>query len=82
MNGLRLDIVEDGTYRLDRYHIHESLTWNVRFHHIRTADPADFHDHPWDYVTTLVAGAYLEVTPEGSTLYRAGHAGPPRRRFP
>jgi hypothetical protein len=69
--GLRYDPVVDGTYRLDRYHVHESKPWNVRYHHIRTSDPSDLHDHPWDYVTTLLAGAYLEVTEDGAQLYRA-----------
>jgi hypothetical protein len=71
LQGTRSDPVRDGAYALDRYHVHEAKTWNVRYHQIRTPDPADFHDHPWDYVTTLVAGAYLELTPGGSTLYRA-----------
>ena len=34
-------------------------------------DPSDLHDHPWDYITTLLAGAYIEHTAEGATLYQA-----------
>lgn len=71
VEGMRYDPIEDGAYRLDRYHLVESPEWNVRYHHIMTSDPSDLHDHPWDYVTTLLAGAYVEVTPLGSMLYRA-----------
>ena len=71
VEALRRDSIIDGGYRLDRYHLVESAAVSIRFHHVVTPDRGELHDHPWDYVTTLVAGCYLEITEEGSELYRA-----------
>jgi hypothetical protein len=36
----------------------------VRVHHIlRSDDDRAFHDHPWPYVTIVLRGGYVEVTP-------------------
>ncbi len=35
------------------------------------SDPDDLHDHPWNFMTILLAGSYTEVTPGGAKQYRA-----------
>ena len=71
VDGLRYDPVRDGDYWLDRWHVLEDRDRNVRVHCVRTSDPSDMHDHPWDYVSTLLAGSYVEVTEHGSARYTA-----------
>jgi hypothetical protein len=71
VSGLRYDPVLDGDYHLDRWHLVESKVTSVRYHLLRSSDRSDMHDHPWDYVTTLLSGAYVEHTPLGATWYQA-----------
>ena len=71
VTGLRFDAIADGDYRLDRFHLVESPEVSIRFHHLVTSDRDDPHDHPWDYVSTILAGAYREITEGGSEVYRA-----------
>lgn len=35
----------------------------TRFHHILRSDLADLHDHPWDFVSVILSGRYVETTP-------------------
>lgn len=45
----------------------------ARVHHIlRSDDDRAFHDHPWTYLTIILKGGYVEVTPifDGSGIYR------------
>jgi hypothetical protein len=45
----------------------------LRYHEILRSDPdRDFHDHPWDFTSKLLTGAYLEVTPAGEQAFEAG----------
>ena len=67
--ALRYDPVIDGDYHLDRWHVLEERSRNVRIHCVRSSDPDDLHDHPWDYVSTLLAGSYVEVTERGAVRY-------------
>jgi len=44
-----------------------------RYHEILHSDPGRaLHDHPWNFTSTILDGAYLEITPDGERLYRAG----------
>lgn len=46
---------------------------NVYLHEIlRSDDDRAMHDHPWDNVSHLLFGSYLEHTPEGSFVRTAG----------
>lgn len=46
---------------------------SARFHLILRSDPGrDLHDHPWDFTSVILRGAYTEVTHTGETTYRAG----------
>ena len=73
VTGLPCDTVsreEIGEY-LRRYYVSTGRS-STRFHHILASDPQpDLHDHPWDYVTHLLSGSYLEHTADGITLYEA-----------
>ena len=39
---------------------------------LRSDDDRAMHDHPGDNRSTIIRGCYLECTPSGNTLYRAG----------
>lgn len=42
---------------------------NVYLHNIRKSDSdRALHDHPWDNLTIVLKGVYVEVTPTGSDL--------------
>jgi hypothetical protein len=43
-----------------------------RFHEILRSDSADLHDHPWDFVTVILSGRYIESTPEGEQQFGPG----------
>lgn len=46
---------------------------NVYLHEIlRSDDDRALHDHPWDNTSFLIAGSYVEVTPEGEFTRDAG----------
>lgn len=74
VSGLPCDKIaseEAGEY-MRRYHLEFTRDRAIRFHHILTSDPGtDMHDHPWDFVSVMLAGAYTEVTPDGAVRYEA-----------
>ena len=46
---------------LDRYVVLRSWLTNVYIHHFRDADVGvDPHDHPWPFITFVLAGGYVE----------------------
>ena len=46
---------------------------NIYLHEIvRSDDDRAFHDHPWDNRSVLIFGSYIEHTPEGDFVRRAG----------
>lgn len=49
-----------------------SLVENLYVHRYGRSDPETMHDHPWDNVTLVVSGYYVEETPEGRFLRSAG----------
>lgn len=59
-----------GELYMERFYLSADL--NVRLHHICMSDPdRDLHDHPWDFVSVVLTGAYCETTVEGSATYSA-----------
>lgn len=61
----------DGDY-MRRYYVSQDPGSSVRLHHIIRSDPGVIlHDHPWDFVSLILAGGYTEVTPDGETRYEA-----------
>lgn len=49
---------------------------NVYLHEIlRSDDDRALHDHPWPNTSMLLAGRYVEVTPQGEFMREAGWVG-------
>lgn len=62
---------EAGEY-MRRYHLELTRDRAIRFHHILASDPGtDLHDHPWDFASVMLSGAYTEITPHGAVRYEA-----------
>ncbi len=46
---------------------------SIRLHHWHSGDdPRNFHDHPWDFVTIVLWGAYTDVTESGEERMTPG----------
>jgi len=74
IDGLPCDrlLDTDGGEYMRRYYLAQSGERQSRFHHIVASDPdPDFHDHPWDFVSRLLVGTYIEHTPDGVVVYEA-----------
>lgn len=53
----------DGSAYMERYHFVRGGDQNIRIHHILTSDDhRDLHDHPWDFTSRILKGAYTETT--------------------
>jgi hypothetical protein len=75
VSGLRSDVIYavDGSPYMRRFYLMHTQELSVRYHEIVQSDDARvMHDHPWDFVSVLLAGSYLEVTPAGERCYAAG----------
>ena len=47
--------------------------YSIRIHHwIRSDDDRCFHDHSWDFVSYIIRGNYINVTPKGRFDVKAG----------
>lgn len=44
----------------------------ARYHHILESDQSAMHDHPWDFVSVILAGSYVESTPAGECEFGPG----------
>lgn len=56
-----------------RYYILKTKFFEVYIHQFMDADDYIFHDHPWNFLTLILAGKYLEEQPSGRTRWlRAG----------
>jgi hypothetical protein len=54
----------DGTPYMRRFGLFETRWLSARVHHIATADwDRDMHDHPWNFVSVVLAGGYTEDRP-------------------
>jgi hypothetical protein len=74
VTGLPCDKIAagDAAEYMRRYHLEFTRDRAIRFHHIVASDPGtDLHDHPWDFVSVMLDGAYTEITPDGTTRYEA-----------
>lgn len=45
--------------------------WELKFNLFLSSDPGCLHDHPWPFVSLMLAGAYTEHTQTGARAYRA-----------
>jgi hypothetical protein len=65
-------LIADGAEYMRRYYLSYGRSRHARFHHIVASDPQpDLHDHPWDFVSKLLTGTYIEHTPDGTVTYTA-----------
>lgn len=52
---------------MTRFRIFRTRLLNVYVHHFTRGDlDPCFHDHPWRFVTLILAGGYMEVMPRGT----------------
>lgn len=72
------DVIEcrDGKPYMRRYYLlgqHNTTGGSTaRYHQILESDEADLHDHPWDFVSVILSGSYVESTPDGEQEYGPG----------
>ena len=62
----------DQPYMERHYLIGQNRGSSARFHHILQSDLADPHDHPWDFVSVILNGTYIETTPTSEQEYGPG----------
>lgn len=63
----------DAPYLLRWFLIPPNRGLNLYLHHFtRSDDPRGFHDHPWDFVSLMLAGSYREITESAAVLRRPG----------
>lgn len=73
MDDRQPDFVIGKNY-LRRWHIvPRNELRNVYLHEFRRSDDdRAFHDHPWNNMTIVLRGSYIEHTPDGSFVRKAG----------
>ncbi len=58
---------------LQRWRVLKAGPLALYIHRFLRDDPdQDLHDHPWDSLSWLVSGSYIELTESGSTVFRPG----------
>ena len=51
---------------LDRVYVLQTPWFGIMFHRIYRADrQRELHDHPWNFLSLLLRGSYVEDTPDG-----------------
>lgn len=45
---------------------------SARYHHILKSDGQHLHDHPWDFLSVILRGTYLETTEHGEREHGRG----------
>jgi hypothetical protein len=76
---------DSGQTYMRRFHLVRTRWFQIYLHQICASDAGpDFHDHPWSFVSIILAGGYSEHTPEGTFVRKTGHiiyrsAGSPHR---
>lgn len=47
--------------------------FSLRIHHwLSSDDDRNFHDHPWGFITFIIKGGYVDVSPLGEELMTPG----------
>lgn len=63
----------DAPYLLRWFLLPPNRGLNLYLHHFtRSDDPRGLHDHPWDFVSLMLAGSYREVTESGAVVRHWG----------
>jgi hypothetical protein len=62
--GRRRMIYRDGHKYLERFYILSTSLIGIYLHRFWSSDDDGLHDHPWNSVSILLKGAYMEEEPE------------------
>jgi hypothetical protein len=66
----------DRPYLLRWFLIPPNRTCNIYLHRFLGSDDPTPHDHPWNFVSIVLSGSYIEELPDGRRhRRRAGHLG-------
>lgn len=52
----------NGEPYLIRYTLFKCKWFTIKIHHVLISDPAELHDHPWNYISFILWGGYYEET--------------------
>lgn len=66
------DFIINGDYMERWFVIPRNEQQNVYLHRTLRDDYDVMHDHPWDSTSLIIAGGYIEQTPEGDYLRQPG----------
>ena len=62
-------LYREGNPYLIRYTLFKCKWFTIKIHKALMSDPADLHDHPWDYISLILWGGYYEATEEVYPMY-------------
>jgi hypothetical protein len=62
----------DGVDYLIRYSLFSCKFFSLKLHHILSSDDDCLHDHPWFFISCLLAGSYVEESTKGYKGYSRG----------
>lgn len=69
----RIAACPDDPPLLVRWRLFGCRRFRVLLHHFLQSDSdREMHDHPWPFTSIILAGGYIEETPEGRTWHPAG----------
>lgn len=77
VSDLPSDVIEqDGKPYMRRYYLlgqhNHTGGSTARYHQILESDKRILHDHPWDFVSVILSGSYVETTPDAEQEYGPG----------
>lgn len=77
VTGLPSDLIEqDGRPYMERFFMIGGSAAapgsKARYHHILESDSQDLHDHPWDFVSVILSGSYVESTTTSEVEFGPG----------
>jgi mannose-6-phosphate isomerase-like protein (cupin superfamily) len=74
VDGLPTDLIRQGDapYLERHFLIGGKGSSSARYHHILTSDPQHLHDHPWDFISVIISGSYIETTEDNEVEYGPG----------
>lgn len=69
----------NGKPYLIRWTIFKTIHYSIKIHKLLMSDPADMHDHPWNYTAIILYGGYIDHSntskhyKPGSIITRKAH---------
>lgn len=64
---------DDGKPYLIRYSIFSCAWFAIKIHNILLSDHDCLHDHPWNFISIILWGGYVEHTVKGTRIYHPGN---------